>query len=113
MDWDDDMIGCVHCSAGTASLAAAVKEGWKDLQYDDGPDGEYLGICPDCVRRQAERERLEAMAHEMGLTEGQIEQAKAEGVASEIGLRRIEKNTRADEIAQTAEPDGRQKHLFA
>ena len=107
------MIGCVHCSAGTASLAAAVKEGWKDLQYDDGPDGEYLGICPDCVRRQAERERLEAMAHEMGLTEGQIEQAKAEGVASEIGLRRIEKNTRADEIAQTAEPDGRQKHLFA
>lgn len=101
VECDDDTIACVHCDAGAASLAAAVREGWKDLQYDDGPGQEYLGICPDCVRKQTEQERLAATAREMGLTDGQIDQAKAEGVTSELGLRRVEKNTRADEVPET------------
>ena len=101
VECDDDTIACDHCDAGAASLAAAVREGWKDLQYDDGPDQEYLGLCPDCVRKQVEQERLAATGTQMRLTEGQIDQAKAEGVASELGLRRIEKNTRADEVPET------------
>jgi hypothetical protein len=98
---DDEIIACCHCDASPPSLAAAVREGWKDLQYDDGQNWNYLGICPDCVREQTERERLEAAGCEMGLTTQQMEQAKAEGVTTELGLRRIEKNTRADEIPET------------
>ena len=52
----------------------------------------------------AEQERikdLEAAGCEMGLTTPQIEQAKAEGVTSAIGLRPIEANSRADQIPET------------
>ena len=40
-------------------------------------------------------------ALEMELTPEQIRQAIAEGVTTAVGLRRIEKNTRADEIPET------------
>lgn len=40
-------------------------------------------------------------ALEMELTPEQIRQAMAEGVATAVGLRRIEKNTRADEVPET------------
>ena len=45
--------------------------------------------------------REENAGRDMGLTREQMDQAKAEGVTTEIGLRRIEKNTRADEIPET------------
>ena len=99
---EDEIIACCHCDASPPSLAAAVREGWKDLQFDDGDNWNYLGLCPDCVRRQTEDERqLERAATEMGLTPEQIRQAKAEGVTSALGLRRIEKNNRSDEIPET------------
>jgi hypothetical protein len=37
----------------------------------------------------------------MGLTDAQNQQATAEGVTTEIGLRRIEKNTRSDAVPET------------
>jgi hypothetical protein len=99
---DDEIIACCHCDASPPSLAAAVKEGWKDLQYDEGENWNYLGLCPDCVRQQTDDERrLECMSQEMGLTREQVEKAKAEGVTTELGLRRIEKNTRSDDVPET------------
>ena len=41
---------------------------------------------------------LELAASEMGLTKTQLETAKREGVKTLLGLRRIEKNSRRDEI---------------
>ena len=41
------------------------------------------------------------MGRKMGLTQGQIQRAKAEGVTTELALRQIEKNSRADEIPET------------
>ena len=43
---DEEIIACCHCDASPPSLAAAVREGWKDLQYDDGVNWNYLGISP-------------------------------------------------------------------
>jgi hypothetical protein len=100
-DGEEECVACCQCDAATEPLAVAVREGWKDLQFDDEQDWNYLGLCPACVRKQTEQERLEASAREMALTQGQIEQANAEGVTSELGLRRIEKNTRSDAIPET------------
>ena len=55
----------------------------------------------DTAQSGTEREQLEAVGREMGRTTQQIEQAKAEGVTSALGLRRIEANTRADQIPET------------
>ena len=55
----------------------------------------------DAAQSGTEREQLEAVGREMGLTTQQIEQAKAEGVTSALGLRRIEANTRADQLPET------------
>ena len=48
----DEIVACCHCDASPPSLAVAIKEGWTALQYDDGPDWNYLGICPDCQAEQ-------------------------------------------------------------
>jgi hypothetical protein len=99
---DEEIIACCHCDASPPSLAAAIREGWKDLQHDEGADWNYLGLCADCVRQQTNDERrLESAGREMGLTGEQIQQAGAEGVTTELGLRRIEKNTRSDAIPET------------
>ena len=134
---------CVHCDTFYPSVAEAIKAGWTSLQHDPAEGWDYLGICPHCQRDQVEQQRLaeqerikdlESAGREMGLTTQQMEQAKAEGVTSALGLRRIEANTRADQIPetiacadvcrecqaqenQTAEsespPTDPQKHLFA
>jgi hypothetical protein len=44
---------------------------------------------------------VETTGHEMGLTDEQVEHAKEDGVTTAVGLRRIEKNTRADEVPET------------
>jgi hypothetical protein len=41
------------------------------------------------------------MGRQMGLTRQQIEQAKAEGVTTELGLRRIEKNSRTEQVSES------------
>ena len=99
---DEETIACCQCDAATESLAMAVHEGWKDLQFDDEQDWNYLGLCPACVRKRTEDERrLESLGRDMGLTPKQIDQAKTEGVTTELGLRRIEKNARSDEIPES------------
>jgi len=49
-------------------------------------------------------ETLEAKAKAMGLTESQLAQAKKEGVTTELGLRRIEKNTRREKPKPEPKP---------
>jgi len=106
----NEVTCCVHCDAFHPTLADAVKAGWTSLQHDPADGWDYLGICAHCQRDEVERERLaqqertqdlESTGRDMGLTPEQIQQAKAEGVTTELGLRRIEKNTRSDAIPET------------
>jgi hypothetical protein len=98
---------CVHCDASSPSLAEAVKAGWTAFQHDPSDGWDYLGICPECAREQTKLEP-DPTAHDtesfpyddalaMGLTREQIAQAKAEGVTTLLGLRRVEKNSRGRE----------------
>ncbi len=100
-----EAVCCVHCDASESSVAAAVKKGWTRLQADDSPGWDFLGFCPDCRKEQDEEERRRqntaGVAPEMGLTQEQTAQGAEEGVTTALGLRRVEKNTRADEIAET------------
>jgi hypothetical protein len=61
--------------------------------------------CPYLAEAKAVRRLLPSFplddALEMELTPDQIRQAVAEGVTTAVGLRRIEKNTRADEIPES------------
>jgi hypothetical protein len=106
----NEVTCCIHCDAFCPSVAEAIKAGWTSLQHDPTEGWDYLGICANCQRGEVERQRvaqqertkdLESTGREMGLTTRQIEQAKAEGVTSALGLRRIEANTRADQIPET------------
>jgi hypothetical protein len=106
----NEVTCCIHCDAFYPSVAEAIKAGWTSLQHDPAEGWDYLGICAHCQRDEVEQERLaeqerikdlESTGREMGLTTQQIEQAKAEGVTSALGLRRIEANTRADQIPET------------
>jgi hypothetical protein len=106
----NEVTCCVHCDAFHPTLAEAIKAGWTSLQHDPAEGWDYLGICAHCQRDEVEREHLaqqerskdlESTGREMGLTPEQIQQAKAEGVTTELGLRRIEKNTRSDAIPET------------
>lgn len=56
-------LACTHCDAGMGieSEAEAKSLGWTQIEYDDGPAWNFLGMCPDCPREFAEeRARLEA-----------------------------------------------------
>jgi hypothetical protein len=55
------------------------------------------GNCPYL----AEAESLCRYAQEMELTEAQVRQAEEDGVKTLLGLRRTEKNTRADQVPET------------
>ena len=61
--------------------------------------------CPYLAEAKAVRRILPSFplddALEMDLTPEQVRQAVAEGVTTAVGLRRIEKNTRADEVPET------------
>ena len=100
-----EVILCVYCDASYSSLAEAAKARWTSLEYDPTEQWDYLGVCPHCRKEQAEREQrereklrgateLERAAHDMGLTDEQLARAKAEGVTTILGLRRIERNSR-------------------
>ena len=44
-----ETICCAHCDTDSPeSLAAALQEGWTQLQRDDGRAWNYLGVCPNC-----------------------------------------------------------------
>ena len=104
------MTCCIHCDAFHPSVAEAIKAGWTSLQHDPADGWDYLGICPHCKRDQVEQERLAkqeptedlaSTGREMGLTPQQIEQAKAEGVTTALGLRRIEVNSQPVKVPET------------
>jgi len=56
------------------------------------------------AKPEPKAETLEVKAKAMGLTESQLAQAKKEGVTTELGLRRIEKNTRREQAKPKEEP---------
>ena len=40
---------CEWCDTdGPATYDEAIKEGWKDIQFNDGPSFWFLGDCPAC-----------------------------------------------------------------
>lgn len=47
-------LECRHCDAGVdvRSMAQAKALGWHEVAYDDGPGWSYLGMCPECHRRE-------------------------------------------------------------
>lgn len=57
MERKEEVIACCHCDASPPSLAEAIKEGWTSFQYEDGPEWNYLAICPDCQKEQVVGER--------------------------------------------------------
>jgi len=106
----NEVTCCIHCDAFYPSVAEAVKAGWTSLQHDPAEGWDYLGICAHCQRDEVEQERLaeqerikdlESTGREMGLTPEQIQQAKAEGVTTALGLRRIEANSRSAAVPET------------
>ncbi len=50
-------LTCCTCDAGTeiASEEQAVARGWEDIQADDGPGWNHLGLCPHCAQVLAGR----------------------------------------------------------
>jgi hypothetical protein len=50
-----ESIACMECDLDSpGSLATALQAGWINLQPDDGPGWNYLGLCPDCRKHQDE-----------------------------------------------------------
>jgi hypothetical protein len=104
----DRLADCIE------NLASAIKGNTQEMKaLRDAMDDlrtEYVHAirnseCPYLTEAQAVRRILPSFplddALEMDLTPDQIRQAVAEGVTTAAGLRRIEKNTRADEIPET------------
>jgi len=60
-----ETICCAHCDTDSPeSLAAALQEGWTQLQRDDGRAWNYLGVCPNCqVQEDQMAEQKERPAH--------------------------------------------------
>jgi len=96
------------------TLASAVESNTQEMKaLRDAIDDlrtEYVHAirnsqCPCLAEAQAVRRILPSFplddALEMDLTPDQIRRAIAEGVTTAVGLRWIEKNTRADEIPET------------
>lgn len=45
-----ELLTCQTCDAEEDSIADALKNGWTDIDYSEGPNWDYLGTCPDCLR---------------------------------------------------------------
>lgn len=42
-------LACVNCDCDSPdSHADAVASGWSEIEYDDGPGWNYLGMCSGC-----------------------------------------------------------------
>jgi hypothetical protein len=55
---------CACCSTDFPDeYADAVKEGWEDIQFDDGDSGWFLGVCPGCVAEEKARSSLVEKPH--------------------------------------------------
>ena len=51
---ETESIACALCDVDSPpSLAAAIREGWVRLQYNDGPGWNFLGICPECFAEES------------------------------------------------------------
>jgi len=53
---EEEIIVCCHCEASPPSLAAAIRQGWTDFQFDRQPNWSYLAICPDCQQQELEEQ---------------------------------------------------------
>ena len=43
------ILACIQCDVDSPEdYDAAIQAGWVQIQYDDGPGWNFLGICPDC-----------------------------------------------------------------
>ena len=46
-------LACSSCDCPSpSSLEDALKAGWSELMQDDTDEWEYLGLCPDCCKRE-------------------------------------------------------------
>lgn len=61
-----DSIACFACDSLSPTLAAAVEQGWRDLQVDAHGKGRYRGVCPDCHEKEVGREFEEAERRRRG-----------------------------------------------
>lgn len=47
------IIRCATCHADSPdSVTTALEQGWSELCADDGPVGNYIGCCPQCLDKQ-------------------------------------------------------------
>jgi len=55
-------LRCCGCDAGddVGSRLDAETKGWTDIVFDDGLSWNFLGMCPDCLREEAERNHAAA-----------------------------------------------------
>ncbi len=92
-------ICCVRVlRGGGPGLAAALDEGWTELDRDDGPSWNFLGVCPECQQEERdklpiERRKAEVSGRgEVGSTvessPGRVEEAGAAACAEEPRPRR-------------------------
>jgi hypothetical protein len=104
----DRLANCIETLAsaieGNTQEMKALRDAIDDLRTEyvhaiRNSECPYLAEAKD-LRRILPSFPLDA-ALEMDLTPDQIRQAIAEGVTTAVGLRRIEKNTRSDEVAET------------
>ena len=99
---DDEIIACCHCDASASLSCHRHTRGLEGPPVRRRPGLELPRRLPE-LRQAAGRSRPAAGKHgpRNGADAGQIQRAQAEGVTTELGLRRIEKNSRADEIPET------------
>lgn len=57
IDESNEVVCCVRCDASCSSLAEAVQDQWISLQHDPCDSYDYLGMCADCQRDEAEQDR--------------------------------------------------------
>lgn len=51
----DFSLCCITCDAGmdVSSIYAAEERGWTDIVWDDGSTSNFVGICPDCRKKDS------------------------------------------------------------
>jgi hypothetical protein len=59
---EGEVVCCARCDADASRLSEAIGSGWTNLQHDPTDGWDYLGICPDCLREEMEREKREQKA---------------------------------------------------
>jgi hypothetical protein len=77
-----EIIACTDCDTDSPrSLAAALQAGWSELALHDGPEWNYIGLCPDCLEREysLDHTKREEPSPEPSAGEVQSELGKSQG----------------------------------